>query len=291
MLDVLGPESFVSIQWLALGEGQTVYAGSFGRGVFKSEDGGKSWTAVNEGMTDPYVYVVVVAPDKAVFAGTLRGGIFRSKSGGKSWTPVNAGLERLETQVLFHHQGVLYAGTGSGVYRSKDSGGRWEADNQGLSNLLVRALVVDHQGTMYAGTTGMGMYRKLAGSAQWTRITPSRLSHPRDQLPANFVRSLVVDKTGALYAGTADNGVYVSTDRGETWRIIGGQLADAPLRGLAIGGGVRVVGGGRGLDWRSGQGKTSIQGNNSLTPTAVPSFSAGNDRAPYAGPTAGGVET
>src|SRR2546426_6071902 len=39
-------------------------------------------------------------------------------------------------------------------------------------------------------------------SAQWTRITPSRLSHPRDQLPANFVRSLVVDQTGALYAGT-----------------------------------------------------------------------------------------
>src|SRR5881409_1094585 len=120
MLDVLGPEGFVSIQSLALGEGQTVYAGSFGRGVFKSEDGGKTWTGVNEGMTDPYVYVVVVAPDRAVFAGTLRGGIFRSKNGGKSWAPVNTGLDRLETQVLLAHQGVLYAGTGAGVYRSKN---------------------------------------------------------------------------------------------------------------------------------------------------------------------------
>src|SRR5256885_11487246 len=95
MLEELGPEGFVSIQSLALGEGQTVYAGSFGQGVFKSEDSGKTWTAVNEGMTDPYVYVVVVAPDKGVFAGTLRGGIFRTKNGGKSCAPVNTGLDRL----------------------------------------------------------------------------------------------------------------------------------------------------------------------------------------------------
>src|SRR5712691_11100842 len=284
----LGPESFLSIQSLALGEGQTVYAGSFGQGVFKSEDGGKTWTAVNEGMTDPYIYVVVVAPDKAVFAGTLRGGIFRSKNGGKSWTPVNTGLDRLETQVLLAHQGVLYAGTGSGVYRSKDGGEQWVADHQGLSNLLVRALVVDLQGAMYAGTTGMGLYRKLAGSAQWTRITPSRLSHPRDQLPANFVRSLVVDKTGALYAGTADNGVYVSTDRGETWRIIGGQLANASVRGIAIGESSWFVGTGVGMYRSSDQGKTWMQINNGLTERAIQSFAVGKDGTVYAG-TSGGV--
>src|SRR3989441_11970664 len=83
-------------------------------------------------------------------------------------------------------------------------------------------------------------------------------SHPRDQLPANFVRSLVVDKTGALYAGTADNGVYVSTDRGETWRIIGGQLANASVRGIAIGGAAWVVGAGGGMYLGNGQGNTWV---------------------------------
>src|SRR6266496_363817 len=164
----LGPETFVSIQSLALDEKQAVYAGSFGRGIFKSEDSGKTWLAVNEGLTDSYVYTVAVGPDRAVFAGTLRGGVFRTLNGGKSWTAMNAGLDRLETQVLVSHHGELYAGTGSGVYRSKDRGEKWVADNQGLSNLLVRALVVDAHGTMYAGTTGMGLYRKPAGASQWT---------------------------------------------------------------------------------------------------------------------------
>src|SRR3989475_6643222 len=104
------------------------------------------------------------------------------------------------------------------------------------------------------------MYRKLAGSAQWTRITPSRLSHPRDQLPANFVRSLVVDKTGTLYAGTADNGVYVSTDRGDTWRIIGGQLANASVPGIASGEPSWFVGAGIGMYRGNEHGENWMQG-------------------------------
>lgn len=284
----LGPETFVSIQALALGEKQTVYAGSFGKGIFKSEDGGKTWLAVNEGMTDPFVYVVVVGPDKTVYAGTLRGGVFRTQNGGKSWTAVNAGLDRLETQVLTFHQGVLYAGTGSGVYWSKNGGEKWTADNQGLSNFLVRALAVDAQGTLYAGTTGMGLYRKPAGVSQWARITPSRLSHPRDQIPANFVRSLAVGKAGDLYAGTADNGVYVSSDQGESWRTIGGQLANASVRGIAIGGSSWFVGTGVGM-YRSGdQGKTWAPVNSGLTERAIQSFAVGKDGTVFAG-TSGGV--
>lgn len=206
----------------------------------------------------------------------------------KWWTAVNTGLDRLETQVLLHHQGVLYAGTGSGVYWSRNGGEKWTADNQGLSNFLVRALVVDAQGTIYAGTTGMGLYRKPAGASQWVRVTPSRLSHPRDQLPANFVRSLVVGKSGDLYAGTADNGVYVSSDRVETWRIIGGQLANASVRGIAIGGSSWFVGTGMGMYRSSDQGKTWAPANNGLTERAIQSFAVGADGTVYAG-TSGGV--
>src|SRR5207247_4860578 len=53
VLDELGPESFRSIQSRAVGEGQAVYAGSLGRGGVQGEDGGKAWTAGNEGGADP----------------------------------------------------------------------------------------------------------------------------------------------------------------------------------------------------------------------------------------------
>jgi len=287
----LGPETFVSIQALAVGEKQTVYAGSFGKGIFKSEDGGKTWRAVNEGMTDPFVYVLVVGSDKTVYAGTLRGGVFRTQNGGASWTAMNAGLDRLETQALIFHQAVLYAGTGSGVYRSKNGGEQWTADNQGLSNFLVRALAVDAQGALYAGTTGMGLYCKPAGASKWVRVTPSRLSHPRDQIPANFVRSLVVGKSGDLYAGTADNGVYVSRDRGESWRTIGGPLADASVRGMAFSGTSWFVGTGVGM-YRSGdQGTTWASANTGLTERAIQSLAVGKNGTVYAGTTGGIFKT
>jgi len=179
----LGPDGFVSVQSLALGDGQTIYAGSFGGGIFKSDDGGRSWQVANEGLSDLFVYVVMVAPDQTLYAGTLKGGVFRSRNSGKSWMAANAGLDRLETHVLMHHQGTLYAGTGSGVFRSKDQGDTWQSENEGLSNLLIRALVVDAKGMMYAGTTGMGIYRKPQGTSKWLRITQSQLSHPRDRLP------------------------------------------------------------------------------------------------------------
>ena len=284
----LGPETFVSIQSLALGKGQTVYAGSFGKGVFKSEDGRNVWQPVNDGLTDPFIHVLMVGPDKVVYAGTLRGGVFRTRDDGKSWTAMNAGLDRLETHVLVCHQGVLYAGTGSGVYRFKDGGERWTADNEGLNNLLVRALAVDAKGTMYAGTTGMGIYRKLHDTSKWIRITASQLSHPRDRLPENFVRALAVDGAGDLYAGTADNGVYVSRDRGESWRAVSRGLENASIREMVIGGSSWFVGTGQGMYRSVDQGKSWVPINHGLTERSIQTFVVGKDGMLYAG-TSGGV--
>jgi len=283
----LGAMGVVSIQSLALGDAEMVYAGSFGGGVFKSEDAGKTWRPANEGLTDPFVYVVMVAPDKAVFAGTLRGGIFRSQNQGKSWAPVNTGLERLETHVLAHHQGSLYAGTGSGVYRSANGGTTWISDNEGLKNLLIRAFAVDAEGSMYAGTTGMGIYRKDPGHAKWVRITATQLSHPRDRLPENFVRALVADESGDLYAGTADNGVYVSGDRGDSWRALGKGVENASIRALAIGGKSWFAGTGQGMYRSVDRGKTWVSVNEGLTERSVQAFAVGKEGLVYAGTNAG----
>jgi ligand-binding sensor domain-containing protein len=288
----MGAMGFVSIQSVAIGDGEMVYAGSFGAGVFKSDDGGKTWQAANEGLNDPFVYVMTVAPDKSVFAGTLRGGIFRSHNQGKNWAPVNVGLERLETHVLVHHQGTLYAGTGSGVYRSSNGGESWVADNEGLKNLLIRALAIDPEGTMYVGTTGMGIYRKRAGlSTKWMRITATQLAHPRDRLPENFVRALVADGRGSLYAGTADNGVYVSGDRGDSWRAHGTGVENASIRALAITGSTWFVGTGQGMYRSVDRGKTWVSINAGLLERSIQSLAVGKDGLAYAGTSSGIFKT
>src|SRR5918996_3161218 len=91
--------------------GSSVYAGSFGNGIFRSDDRGRSWTGVNNGLGDPFILSLASAPDGTLYAGTLRAGVFRSLDGGKRWQPVNAGLKRLEIKALVVNDGAVYAGT------------------------------------------------------------------------------------------------------------------------------------------------------------------------------------
>ena len=77
----------------------TLYAGTArgtpGGGVFKSTDGGASWSPVNTGLTYTSLHVPALALDPTtpttLYAGT-DDGVFKSTDGGGSWSPVNTGL-------------------------------------------------------------------------------------------------------------------------------------------------------------------------------------------------------
>jgi hypothetical protein len=84
---------------------KTVYAGTWGRGVFKSIDGGASWDVVNSGLpTDPrFIESLAIDPQNpsTVYAviGQLgtpasngRAGVFKSMDAGASWGDVNSGM-------------------------------------------------------------------------------------------------------------------------------------------------------------------------------------------------------
>jgi photosystem II stability/assembly factor-like uncharacterized protein len=94
-------------------------------GIFKSTDGGETWTTMNVGLT-PYVSVKSYAPYAVQFLvmdpqrGTLyaisTGGILRSRNGGTTWFPVDDGLASANTLALDPRDpSRLYAG-GAGVY-------------------------------------------------------------------------------------------------------------------------------------------------------------------------------
>lgn len=94
-----------------------VYAGSWGGGVFKSVNGGKTWSFAGEGLGVLYIDSLAVDPEVSttVYAGTHGGGVYKSTNGGVSWYSVNNGIQnRAVVYTITVNPGnhsLLYAGT------------------------------------------------------------------------------------------------------------------------------------------------------------------------------------
>jgi photosystem II stability/assembly factor-like uncharacterized protein len=95
----------------------TIFAGTNGNGIFRSLDGGVTWTPVNTGLTTLTVRAIAFAGDAALFAGTQGGGVFLSTDYGDSWTPINTGLISTTVRSLAVEGRNLFAGTDGGVWR------------------------------------------------------------------------------------------------------------------------------------------------------------------------------
>src|ERR1041385_8002404 len=64
----------MSIQALTSVGDDMVYAGSFGLGLFISEDRGATWTKSGQGVTDPFILTLTTGQAGADHVGTFRGG-------------------------------------------------------------------------------------------------------------------------------------------------------------------------------------------------------------------------
>ncbi|MBI3812047.1 MAG: hypothetical protein HY283_07570 [Nitrospirae bacterium] len=66
-----------------------IYVATRGKGIFKSTDGGKSWSPANTGLDDSDIRSLAIHPlnRSLLFAGTTAKGIYRSTDGGAHWSP------------------------------------------------------------------------------------------------------------------------------------------------------------------------------------------------------------
>lgn len=73
-----------------------VYCGTWGNGLWRSDDGGRTWDPVGAGIShDEITAVAVSAPERGVvYAGTEPSAVFRSENGGETWTELS-GLRAL----------------------------------------------------------------------------------------------------------------------------------------------------------------------------------------------------
>ena len=131
-----GPRSG-KVWTFALAKPDLMYAGVFCNGVYRTIDGGVTWTQQINGMTVQCVEGLVTDPTSptTVYAST-NDGLFKSIDGGDSWTSINNGTQptsgtRRDFQALAIDPvtpTILYAGgttPDNAVYRTTDAGGTW----------------------------------------------------------------------------------------------------------------------------------------------------------------------
>jgi photosystem II stability/assembly factor-like uncharacterized protein len=206
------------------------FAGNTGYGVFKSGDGGASWSTANTGLTSVQVSALAVHPVEpaTLYAATaLGGGLFKSTDGGASWSLLPTGVTAISS-VAVHPvtPDTIYAGGDSGILKSTDGGAGWTP----LGGPSVRALAVhpSNPDLVYKGTWYNGVFKSTDGGANWTPVNTG-LSNPN-------LLSLTLDRSApdTLYAGTDGGGVFKTTDGGGTWTAVNTGLSGGSAYVVAI---------------------------------------------------------
>jgi len=142
-----------------------VYAATVKGGLFKTIDGGKSWSVIRI-FADRDVRSVAIDPidPMTVYAGLQKGGVYRSTDDGKNWHRMAAGINENQmvwALVVDPVDRSAWAGTRrSGVYKWDSIEQQWIPVNKGLSTRAVVDLEISADGrVLYASTTGEGVFR------------------------------------------------------------------------------------------------------------------------------------
>jgi photosystem II stability/assembly factor-like uncharacterized protein len=246
--------SNANVIYVGSGEADMRSSISYGNGVYKSSDAGKTWAHI--GLEDSrQIARIVVDPDdpEKVFVAALghaygpnkERGVFRSNDGGKTWQQVlfkdeNTGA--IDLAMKPGNSRVLYAallqtrrppwsiyppskGPGTGLYRSKDGGGHWEQlTGHGLpSEELGRmgiAFARSNPERIYviADAKEGGLYRSDDSGENWARVSKDSRIWGRGW----YFCEVSVDPLDPDTVYVPNTSMYRSRDGGKTFTAVKG---------------------------------------------------------------------
>jgi photosystem II stability/assembly factor-like uncharacterized protein len=219
--DVAVHQRDTSVVWVGTGERANRQSSSWGDGVYKSTDGGDTWT--NMGLRDSHhIGRIVMHPDDSDIVyvaaqGHLWGpneerGLYKTTDGGDSWErilwvdpqtgAVDVAMDPSNPDILYAAMyqrqrrpwGFHGGGPGSGLYKSTDGGSSWtKLTNSGLDNGLATGDI---------GRIGITVYR-----------ADPRIVYISFEQGERFNASTAYEQRLA--------GIYRSEDRGESWSYQG----------------------------------------------------------------------
>lgn len=201
-----------NLVWLGTGEQNGRNSASYGDGVYKSTDGGKTWQKMGLEKTRHIAQVIIDPKDNNIVyvaaCGRLWGpnperGVYKTTDGGKTWEHIlkfddKTGVNDLvmdpsDNRILLAgaYERIRFpwnyigGGPNSGLYKSTDAGKTWRRITKGLP-----------EGTL--GRSGLDFFRK----------------DPRKVVMQ--IEGSVPD-TSSRSGVRATGGVFISEDKGESW--------------------------------------------------------------------------
>ena len=241
----------------------TVYVGTgeadmrsqitYGDGMYKSTDGGKTWKHIGLENTrqigriavDPKnPNIVFVAALGHVYGPNPDRGLFRSKDGGATWEKVlfkNENVGAIDVKIDATDPKVVYAtlwntrrppwsiyppsyGPGGGIFKSTDGGNTWKpldngipVEGQGRIGITISPTNPKRLYAIVDAKAG-GLYRSDDAGASWKLISDQKRLWGRGW----YFCKVVVDPKDPDTVYVSNTSVYKSTDAGQTWTAIKG---------------------------------------------------------------------
>ncbi len=232
------------------------YATSEVLGLLCSYDGGMTWTASQNGITDIQSQIVTIAATRKgnVLTATEMGGGYRTADEGATWIPIDSTLIEGFRTLAVSPSGRILRGTETGILISDDEGRTW-TKTFSLQNLLVCSFGCGPDSVLYAATDGAGVLQSTDNGLDWHVLYSS---------PSYYLSSIAVTPTGDVFVLSLGLTLYRSTNRGLSWSNAVPQSSTVDAVGITKSGKVLASTEDEGLLASTNNGKTWNQISSNL---------------------------
>ena len=203
-----GPGTSIALDPMSDPNARTLYFCSFGRGVYKSVDGGKHWEQKNNGLgSNLNCWRIEIAPDGTLWLGITRkmhsgnegGALYKSSDGANTWTKVKD-FGWLHDVRIFPDK---------------------PRTAQEVAELAQKAAVAKKAGVPFPYLVLVGNF-SFGGGAGGLNVSQDYGANWKTIYGGNvWGVSVFNDRPETMYAGTPD-GLYVSTNSGSAWKEVVG---------------------------------------------------------------------
>jgi photosystem II stability/assembly factor-like uncharacterized protein len=183
--------------------GKYIFVNGGPGGIFRSEDNGLNWKAVNKGLPSyPHCYSFTKS-GSSLYASIAGSGVYYSIDFGDNWIAINKGIESLTGYSLFANGNDIYVGSSQGgFYYSTNNGTTWSLIEGILKGKQIRDFVISGN-KLFAASDGL--YVSEDKGLTWVKL----------QLGITGVNAITaIDNT--IYV-SGQEGLQISRDFGATW--------------------------------------------------------------------------